>query len=129
MERLQGMVLDFHRAFGHRVAPKPTLDVSMDERALRMALIEEEWDETMIAMLTEDLVGIADGLADLLYVVLGTALTYGIDLEPVFCEVHRANMAKKTGHGPAIGKVQKPAGWQPPRIRAILDMLSERSIG
>ena len=129
MERLQKMVLDFHRAFGHSVAPRPTTAITFEDLKLRAGLIEEEWDELHLAMMRDDLPGIADGLADLLYVVLGTALTYGIDLEPVFCEVHQTNMAKQTGDGPAIGKVQKPEGWQPPRIKEILDMLSERSIG
>ena len=129
MERLQKMVLDFHRAFGHSVAPKPTTAITFEDLRLRAGLIEEEWDELHLAMMRDDLPGIADGLADLVYVLLGTALTYGIDLEPVFCEVHQANIAKRAWGGPAIGKVQKPDGWIPPDIKGILDMLSERSIG
>ena len=40
-----------------------------------------------------DLIGIADALADIVYVVYGTALTYGIDLDSVLREVHRSNMS------------------------------------
>lgn len=127
MERLQGMVLDFHRAIGHRWAQKPTLGIPEEDVQLRYRLLAEEFDELCEAMFCYDLPGIADGLADLLYVTLGCGLAYGIDLEPVFCEVHKANMAKVGG--PVVnGKQKKPEGWQPPRIQAILDMLSERSI-
>ena len=41
-----------------------------------------------------DLVCIADGCADTKVVTDGTALACGIDLEPVFAEVHRSNMSK-----------------------------------
>jgi predicted HAD superfamily Cof-like phosphohydrolase len=60
-----------------------------------------------------------DGLADLLYVVYGAAVTFGIDLDPFFDEVHRSNMAKDGGATREDGKILKPEGWQPPAIRAI----------
>lgn len=41
-----------------------------------------------------DLVELADGLADLQVVTLGTAVACGIDLEPVFDEVMRSNNSK-----------------------------------
>ena len=41
-----------------------------------------------------DVVELADGLADLDYVVEGTRLEFGIDGGPVADEVHRSNMAK-----------------------------------
>ena len=43
----------------------------------------------------ENIIKIADGLADLHYVgYCGTAAACGIDMEPVFAEVHRSNMSK-----------------------------------
>src|SRR2546429_6004229 len=36
--------------------------------------------------------------SDLLYVVYGTAVSYGIDMNPVFREVHRSNMSKVGGY-------------------------------
>jgi predicted HAD superfamily Cof-like phosphohydrolase len=48
---------------------------------------------------------------------------YSIPLVDIFKEVHRSNMAKLVD-GKVLrrpdGKVQKPAGWTPPNIKAIL---------
>lgn len=61
---------------------------------LRMRLIIEELGELAKAMAEGDRVEMADALADLEYVVVGTAVTYGIPQEAVFQEVHRSNMTK-----------------------------------
>jgi predicted HAD superfamily Cof-like phosphohydrolase len=49
---------------------------------------------------------------DSLYVIIGTAVSYGIDIERVFDEVHRSNMTKVwpdgTVHYDEHGKVLKP---------------------
>jgi predicted HAD superfamily Cof-like phosphohydrolase len=52
--------------------------------ALRIGLILEEWHETDAAMRAGDAIEAADGLADLLYVIVGTAVTYDILLSDVF---------------------------------------------
>lgn len=57
-------------------------------------LIENKSDELIASMLKGDLVGIADGIADVLYVVIGTSAAYGIDIQEVFDEVHRSNLSK-----------------------------------
>lgn len=63
------------------------------------------------------LVSMADALADMVYVIYGTAATYGIDLGNVLDIVHDANM-RKLVDGKVLkdenGKIQKPAGWTPP---------------
>jgi hypothetical protein len=90
------------------------------------------------------LVAVADALADLSYVLAGTALHYGIPLDEVTAEVHRSNMAKAEecpcvawggypkadcegcgGKGWVVlrrddGKILKPDGWRPPDIRGII---------
>src|SRR5918999_1525912 len=112
-------VLEFHRAFGVSVGASPSLPTN-EIAALRRTLMEEELAETKEAMTAGDLVAISDGLADLLYVVYGTAISYGIDIRPIFEEVHRSNMTKVGGRIRADGKVLKPEGWEPPSLEPIL---------
>ena len=116
-------VKDFHQAFGHRVGEKPELP-SADERCLRIKLLEEEFLEYMQGEGKDDIVEIADALADLIYIACGTAVSYGIPLDKVFAEVHRSNMAKLVD-GKVLrredGKIQKPEGWTPPDIEGVLN--------
>ena len=63
-------------------------------------------------------------MADLLYVVYGTAVSYGIDMDPVFREVHRSNMSKVGGYKRDDGKWVKPATYSP--ARSNLFWLSKR---
>lgn len=113
----QSAVRDFHRLFGVASADTPSLP-SEDALALRVRLIREEARECEVALADRDIVGIANELADLCYVALGTAIACGIDLSRVFEAVHAANMAKGIG-GPRFrgdGKVLKPEGWRPADI-------------
>ena len=116
-------VRDFHQAFGQRVGEKPELP-DIEERKLRIKLLDEEVLEYTDAEYADNLVEIADALADIIYIACGTAVSYGIPLDDVFAEVHRSNMAKLVD-GKVIrredGKIQKPAEWTPPDIRSILD--------
>lgn len=66
-----------------------------------------------------DLVECADALADLAYVVEGTAATLGVRMGPVLDEVQRANMSK--GENGPDGKPTKPEGWKPPDVRRVLE--------
>jgi len=119
MTEAQRMVEEFHRRFDIVVADRPCVP---DEttRALRTRLIQEEFEELQQAMAQDDLHGVAKELADLLYVVYGTAVSCGIDMEPVFREVHRSNMSKVGGHKRADGKWVKPATYSPADLHPIL---------
>jgi predicted HAD superfamily Cof-like phosphohydrolase len=117
-------VKDFHIAFGQRVGEKPELPDDLAERDLRYKLLKEEFEEYEKAESENDIVEIADALADLIYIACGTAVSYGIPLDKVFAEVHRSNMAKLVDGKPIYredGKVMKPAGWTPPDIKGVLD--------
>jgi predicted HAD superfamily Cof-like phosphohydrolase len=122
MNEEQRMVHDFHERFGllHQVSPAWPGEVV---HRLRVCLIEEELAELRNAGEAHDLVGVADALADLLYVVYGAAVTYGIDLEPVFKEIHRSNMSK--GDPEVVtrpdGKILKGVNYRPPDVAGVME--------
>lgn len=128
MNNAQKMVLEFHKQFNIHVAQTPTV---LDEatQTLRNRLIQEEFEELQEAMQTKDLPAMAKELADLLYVVYGTAVSLGIDMEPVFKEVHRSNMTKVGGYKREDGKWVKPSTYSPAKILPILEIqtISNRS--
>lgn len=124
MDQHQEQVIDFHRKMGHHIGYRP----GNPDRALvllRLRLMLEELGELSCAMHENNLLEVADGLADLLYVVYGTAVTYGIDLEPIINEVHASNMTKQAvviELGEKYGTQNpKGPGYQKPNIQARLE--------
>ena len=115
----QSMVERFHQLFDIVVQREPGL-IDERTRVLRERLIQEEFDELKQAMAQEELPAIAKELADLLYVVYGTAVSYGIDMAPVFREVHRSNMSKVGGYKREDGKWVKPPSYSPAVVAPIL---------
>lgn len=117
-----GMLKEFHKKFNHHIEEHPTSVVPDNVFELRVKLMREELNETIAAMVDENLVEIADGLADLLYVVFGTAISYGIPIDEIFTEVHRSNMTKSMlkDEKSIKGKTLKGENWEPPRIHDIL---------
>jgi len=125
MNQEQQMVREFHERFGLTRNPRPTVP-SGNVHRLRTLLIDEELAEFRNAGEAQDLVGVADALADMLYAVYGAAVEYGIDLEPVFMEIHRSNMSKggqACGCRPD-GKVLKGLGYRPPNVREVIERQS-----
>lgn len=109
-------VKNFQVAFGLNVGAKPKLPLD-PERQLRIRLLREEFEEYLVGEDRDDIVEIADALADIIYIACGTAVSYGIPLDRVFAEVHRSNMAKLVNGKPIRredGKILKPEGWTPP---------------
>ncbi len=119
MRNEQAMVEEFHRKFSILAQSTPA-DLNEETKRLRVRLIEEEFDELKESMVGGDLAAVAKEMADLLYVVYGTAVSYGIDMDPVFREVHRSNMSKVGGYKREDGKWVKPATYSPARIEPIL---------
>jgi predicted HAD superfamily Cof-like phosphohydrolase len=118
MNSEQRMVQEFHLKYGHPVAVGLCLpdDATL---LLRSRLIVSEAAEFVDAASNGDGVEMADALADILYVVYGTAVVLGIDLEKVFSEVHRSNMSKSTEKD-AGGKTIKGPDYGPPDIAGVL---------
>lgn len=117
----QFLVEEFHRKFDMLIQTVPA-DPGEETKQLRLRLIQEEFDELKQSMAAGDLPSVAKELADLLYVVYGTAVSYGIDMEPVFREVHRSNLSKVGGYKRPDGKWIKPATYSPARIEPILEV-------
>jgi predicted HAD superfamily Cof-like phosphohydrolase len=143
-------VKHFHQLMGQPAPDKPGL-ISDERWELRTDLIVEEFKEIDEAWEKGDLVALADGCADLVYVVIGMAVEFGIPFDKVFEEVNRSNMAKSSkcercaGHVGYVvdgdkwaacpdcggtqrivkyseaGKVLKPEGWTPPEIQRIME--------
>ena len=124
MNRLQRRVQDFHEAMDLPVGDYRNPKFCRTE--LRVRLIKEEFKELRRAIKKGDMVKAIDALCDLQYVINGGAVEWGIDLEPYDDEVHRTNMLKKDGPVRADGKKLKPPGWQPPRIKDVLDAALRR---
>lgn len=108
----QGAVTEFHIKFGVPARARPEM-ISAEDRLRRVRLIFEEAAEFATACSTQNMVEIADALADLLYVTFGAAVEFGINIHPIFHDVHRANMSK-TGSADAGGKITKGPNFVPP---------------
>jgi predicted HAD superfamily Cof-like phosphohydrolase len=120
-----GLVEEFHRAFGLPVSTTPVAAVPPDLVALRASLFSEELEEYRCAAAANDAVAVADALTDMLYVLMGTYLSHGMQgcADELLAEVHRSNMSKLDEAGHAIvrdGKVRKSARFSPPQLDGIL---------
>lgn len=132
MMKQQEQVEEFQIAFNHPVADKPTF-MPKERAEARMSWVIEEVNEFLEA---DNVIDQADALVDCLYFILGSAVECGVDLEPVFDIVQRANMAKlwsdgKPHYRESDGKVAKPEGWQPPepQIQAEIERQMKENIG
>ncbi len=97
--------------------------VLKDLRLMRMQLMVEELGEVAHALGLTDEVNLLDGLADLTYVVVGTAVAYDMPLSEGFMEVHRSNMTKDFKNDDhAFGKKGKGEQFSPPDLKGVLDL-------
>lgn len=115
----QSDVKDFHVATESYVEDYPSIPSNQIVQ-LRKKLIEEEHTELQEALENGSLNQIAKELCDLIYVVLGTAVSFGIDLNPIWDAVQSSNMQKTKGPRREDGKILKPEGWKPPNITSLI---------
>jgi len=105
------LLTEFHNRFA-----SPTDYTKLLE--LRCHLLQEETNEFVIAARKNNRVGMADALADIAYVIYGTAEVLQIPLDECIQEVHRSNMTKEPG---PTGKAIKGSGYSPPNLERILE--------
>jgi len=121
MTDYEGLVREFHVKFNHylgNIKNFPPAEVV----ELRRKLIAEEAIEFNEATEAFDIIKVADSLADLLYVVFGAALAFGVPIDKVFEEVHRSNMTKSMAKDEKSikGKTLKGPDYVPPDLIKIL---------
>lgn len=89
------LVAEFHRTFKHPILESPAIP---DEKRckLRVELIAEELKELEESIREKDIVGVADALCDIQYVLSGAVLEFGLAerFSALFEEVQRSNMSK-----------------------------------
>ena len=83
MKTCKEMVTEFHKLNGS-VIDEPSSGPHV--AVLRSRLILEEFAETYSALHEENAIEVADGLTDLLYVIYGTAVSYGVQCSDVFID-------------------------------------------
>ena len=101
------------------------LTLKNDQVKLYMNLIKEEFEETLKAFNEDDLVELADGLADMVWVIMGMCNSVGIDFDKIWKEVKNSNMSKFVD-GKFIkndaGKIMKPKTYFKPDIKKALGL-------
>ncbi len=117
----QDCVRTFHMKYDHPVRLAPYVPPDLTELLLRLRLIVEETAEFAAAASNGELVEMADALADLLYVTYGTAVTLGINLQPIFQIVHAANVTKSGGKQ-GSGKQMKGTDFKSPTAAIIAEL-------
>lgn len=114
-------IVSFHKGAGQIPEQFKPHIVSASTEKLRRTLVEEEVHELFEAMYGMQLDKIADGIVDSIVVLIGTAVAYGIDIRPIWDEIHKTNMAKfRGGSIREDGKVLKPPDWQPPDVLRLI---------
>lgn len=108
------------------LAPIEPADYNLAHKLMREE-IQEMWQgfaKLEYAPTSENLTEFADGAIDTIYVILWTMAKFNLPTAALWAEVQRSNMAKDRGDGKMnrneFGKVQKPPGWTPPNLFAII---------
>lgn len=105
----------------------------------RFSMITEEFGEHKKALadlkkaseyndqhgIEEAMIELGDSIIDMIFVLIGTALAYGLDPDAMWAEIARSNRSKvipTTGFmdKDSTGKVTKPATFSPPDLREVI---------
>lgn len=124
-------VAKFHKTYELRMPEKIDFPDKNEikERVLRVNLVSEEYGEYIEAEREGDLTKIVDALGDLVYVVVGTAIAYGVNFNTIFDEIQNSNMSKLDNDGKVIkradGKVLKGPNFFSPDIAGKLKEMGD----
>lgn len=116
-------VKTFHKIYDCHIGNSASFPKD-DERELRKNLLREEFEEYLAAEADDNLVEVADALGDMLYIIYGTAVSYGLPINEIFDEIHNSNLSKLDENGVPIrradGKILKGPNYFRPNISAII---------
>jgi len=105
------------------IFPK-TIETNAAQARLYMDLIREEFLELETGFTSNNITEIADGGADLVWVIMGLFSTLGINFDGIWEEVKASNMSKVSETGKILkredGKVLKPETYFKPDINKVL---------
>jgi hypothetical protein len=121
----QDDVEQFMAAADQYIGATPHLNENNEAQAkLYIDLIDEEFRELCDGFLRRHIGDVADGGADLVWVVKGLFTTLGINFDAVWEEVRASNMSKVSEGGKikkrADGKILKPETYFKPDIERVL---------
>lgn len=119
------LVREFHIKIGAYVADMPEVPPS-NIQLLRQRLILEEWGETVVAMHEQNLDQTADGLCDLLYVVVGTGISFGCPVSNRDFAPHEAYRIDPPTHQ-IVGNVQMVTFWIARTLEHMFNMVQFNS--
>lgn len=125
MNKDMEQTIEFHKHFNVEINDTPI--ATPTDGLLRVYLLEEEVGELKEALKNQDIVGIADALTDIQYVLNGSYLTFGLAeiKQDLYDEVHESNMSKLDLNRKPIyredKKVLKGPNYKPPELKNILD--------
>lgn len=126
MEKLIEQRREFNRVMDLPIGEKPSL-IEVNRWMLHRNMLIEEVEEYDEACRKRDLVGIADSLGDILYVLVGAVAEHGMIncIEEILDEIQRSNMSKVGPDGTVIkdenGKVRKPENYFKPNLKRIIE--------
>lgn len=131
MYAIMDMVMKFHAKMGQPIGDPRAPDIQV-EQDFRLALIDEELKELRIALTgykrhpedpeallpfaneEDQLAEVAKELGDCLYLLVGCAVAWGLDMGAIMMEIHNSNMSKTPNPN---GKAIKGQGYIPSNIK------------
>jgi len=124
MNDIINSVKEFNKAFKLPLRDKPQL-IEKDEYKLQYELLKEEVCEYLQACKDNDIIGVADSLGDILYILIGSCIRHGLHdkIHAIFDEIHRSNMTKLVNGKPIYnesGKVLKSKNYEVPNLYPII---------
>ena len=118
------MVCEFNKTYEIPIRKTPST-IDKEEYDLSYELMLEELNEYLLACKNKDLVEIADGIVDMMYILYGIILRHGLSdvVFDMFEEVHKSNMSKLE-NGKVLrrsdGKIMKGSEYFKPNIKQFL---------